>query len=146
MSAKFRGWISKVNSITLHDIIEDLEENQYTGAITTFTGIVRKNSDHTDKQVVAMEIEAWGEQTTKSMTEIATRIGEKHNLLGLRIVHLEGEIKLGEPIVFIVIASIHRKEAFAALEESIDAYKRESPVWKKEIYEDGSGNWIKTAQ
>jgi molybdopterin synthase catalytic subunit len=146
LSENFKGWISKINSITLNDIIKDLENNPHTGAITTFTGIVRKNSDYTDKQVVAMEVEAWEEQTTKSMTNIATRIGEKHNLLGLRIVHLEGEIKLGEPIVFIVIASIHRKEAFAALEESINAYKQESPVWKKEIYDDGSGNWIKTAQ
>ena len=53
---------------------------------------------------------------------------------------------LGMPIVCIVISYEHRKEAFSALEESINAYKQKSPVWKKEIYIDGTGSWITTAK
>ncbi|OLS23050.1 MAG: Molybdopterin synthase catalytic subunit [Candidatus Heimdallarchaeota archaeon LC_2] len=143
---KYNGWIAKVNSITLENIINDLDDDLKIGAITTFSGIVREISDTEVKRVVQIEIEAWEERADESMKRIAEEIGKKFKLLGVRIVHIEGEIKLGEAIVFVVLASIHRKEAFDALEEIIHAYKTKSPVWKKEIYEDGSSNWITTAK
>jgi molybdopterin synthase catalytic subunit len=142
----YKGWIAKIGSITLEDVINDLQTNHQIGAITTFTGIVREISDVEEKKVVEIEIEAWEEKADNSMNTIAERIGTSHKLLGVRIVHIEGNIKLGEPIVFIALASIHRKEAFEALEEIIHAYKNESPVWKKEVYLDGSSKWITTAK
>ncbi|MHA2252859.1 MAG: molybdenum cofactor biosynthesis protein MoaE [Candidatus Kariarchaeaceae archaeon] len=143
---QYAGWIASVGSINLQDVINDLNISDECGAITTFTGIVRELSDISEKRVLALEVEAWTERGTSSMEHIAMEIGAKFNLLGIRIVHLEGKIELGKPIVFVVISSIHRKEAFAALEEAILAYKQKSPVWKKEIYDDGTGNWITTAK
>jgi molybdopterin synthase catalytic subunit len=142
----FDGWIAKVNSTNLQDLIDDLQRNLKIGAITTFTGIVREISDVEEKRVIEIEVESWEGKADESMKKIAMQIGKKYELVGVRIVHLEGNIKLGEPIVLIVLASIHRKEAFQALEEIIQAYKNQSPVWKKEIYEDGSSNWITTAK
>ena len=141
----YNGWIAKIGSITLDEIIDDFQPNMKIGAITTFSGIVREISDAENKKVVEIEIEAWEEKADDSMADIARRIGVANELLGVRIVHLEGNIKLGQPIVFVALASIHRKEAFEALEEIIHAYKNESPVWKKEIYEDGSSKWITTS-
>lgn len=144
--SNYLGWIAPVGSISLDDLINDMGEDSRRGAITTFTGIVRENSDVTDKKVVSIEVETWEEEGTGSMDTIAKEIGDKHDLLGFRIIHLEGKIMLGMPIVYIVISSEHRKEAFSALEESINAYKQKSPVWKKEIYIDGTGSWITTAK
>lgn len=143
---KYNGWIAKVNSISLEDVINNLEDDLKIGAITTFSGIVREISDTEDKRVVEIEIEAWEEKADESMKLIAEEIGKKFNLIGVRIVHMEGKINLGEPIVYVALASIHRKEAFEALEEIIIAYKNKSPVWKKELYEDGSSNWITSAK
>ncbi|MDH5647757.1 MAG: molybdenum cofactor biosynthesis protein MoaE, partial [Candidatus Heimdallarchaeota archaeon] len=95
--------------------------------------------------VVALEVEAWEERANDTMQEIAKKILNNHNLINIGIVHLTGYLNIGDPIVYIVIKSIHRKEAFVALEEAILAYKQGSPVWKKEIYADGSSNWITTA-
>ena len=145
MQLDYNGWIAKIGSINLDEIINDFQTNMKIGAITTFTGIVREISDVEDKKVIEIEIEAWEEKADDSMSNIARRIGETHDLLGVRIIHLEGKIKLGQPIVFVALASIHRKEAFEALEEIIHAYKNESPVWKKEIYDDGSSKWITTS-
>lgn len=142
----YKGWIAKIGSINLDEIINDFQTNMKIGAITTFTGIVREISDVDDKKVVEIEIEAWEDRADESMSNIASRIGIAYELIGVRIVHLEGRIKLGQPIVIVALASIHRKEAFDALEEIIHAYKNESPVWKKEIYEDGSSKWITTSQ
>ena len=142
----FKGWTAEVGTISLIDIIDDLGVDGKRGAITTFTGVVREDSDASSNKVVQIEVETWEENTSESMQSIAKRLGSKYNLLGLRIVHLFGIIELGEPIVFIVISSAHRKEAFDSLEEIIHAYKNESPVWKKEIYNDGTSNWITTAK
>ncbi len=141
----YNGWIAKIGSINLDEIINGFQTNMKIGAITTFTGIVREISDAEDKKVVEIEIEAWEDKADESMHNIAHRIGVAHELLGVRIIHLEGRIKLGQPIVFVALASIHRKEAFEALEDIIHAYKNESPVWKKEIYNDGSSKWITTS-
>ncbi|MFV2014146.1 MAG: molybdenum cofactor biosynthesis protein MoaE [Candidatus Heimdallarchaeota archaeon] len=142
----YDGWIANIGTITLEEIITGFQPNVKTGAITTFTGIVREISDVEDKKVVEIEIEAWEDKADESMRKIAQRIGIAHHLLGVRIVHVAGNIKLGQPIVFVALTSIHRKEAFEALEEIIQAYKNESPVWKKEIYDDGSSKWITTAK
>lgn len=130
---------------SLEEELRALPESTKIGAITTFTGIVREISDKSTKEVIGLEVEHWEEYGDARMTEIATRIGKEYGLLGIRIVHVYGHLKIGDPIVFVSIASIHRKEAFEALESAIIAYKNESPVWKKEIYADGSGTWIKTA-
>lgn len=141
-----KGWIAHVGTITIDDLIQDLGFNAKQGAITTFTGILREESDYSDKKVHQMVVESWIEKGNISMNMIATEIGNKFNLLAVRIVHLEGFINIGDPIVFVVLSSIHRKEAFTALEEIIDSYKQKSPVWKKEIYEDGTDKWITTAK
>ncbi len=143
---KFYGNVIPIGKIQLQDLINEVMNNTHIGAITTFTGIVRESSDSSDKTVVGLEVEVWEEKGEEAMTQIAREIGEKYNLLGVRIIHLYGNLKLGDPIVYVVLASIHRKEAFMALEEIIDAYKQRSPVWKKEIYSDGSGKWISTSK
>lgn len=140
----FDGWIAKINTLSLEKLIQDLPSNTKSGAITTFTGLTREISDTSKKIVSHLEIETWEEESDLSMKKIAIEIGTKYDLLGVRIVHLTGIIPLGSPIVFIVLSSIHRKEAFAALEDAIHRYKNESPVWKKEVYTDGTGSWITT--
>ena len=97
----------------------------------------------TNSNEVSDLIRSRGEQING---QLLIDFGLKYELLGIRIIHFEGMIKLGMPIVYIVISSIHRKEAFEALEEAIKAYKQRSPVWKKEIYDDGSGTWITTSK
>ena len=130
----------------MQELIEELQGNQKIGAFTSFIGVLRESSDDSEKEVVQMEVEAWPEKASDTMNKIAEEIGMKYKLMGIRLIHFEGIIELGEPIVLVAISSEHRKEAFAALEEVILRYKQESPVWKKEIYDDGSSNWITTAK
>ena len=130
----------------MQELIEQLKGGKKIGAFTSFIGILRESSDKTEKKVVQMEVEAWPEKASDTMNKIAEEIGVKYQLIGMRLIHFEGMIELGEPMVLVAISSEHRKEAFAALEEVILRYKQESPVWKKEIYDDGSSNWITTAK
>lgn len=146
MSHLYIGMVMTKNSVTMQELIGQLGGDKKIGAFTSFSGILRESSDKTKKKVVKMEVEAWPDKASDTMNQIAVDIGVKYQLMGIRLIHFEGMIELGEPIVLVAISSVHRKEAFAALEEVILRYKQESPVWKKEIYDDGSSNWITTAK
>ena len=51
---------------------------------------------------------------------------------------------LGEPSVIIAVSCPHRAESFAACKWLIDQLKIDVPIWKKEVWEDGSGTWVGT--
>ncbi len=140
-----KGGIFAKGTLKLEDIINAvLKENHehQIGAIFTFSGIVRSTSLKSDKKVVAIEIEAWEEKATTELDNLCKRLIQKYHLIDLRIYHATGSFKLDEPLVFIVAASSHRNEGHAVLLEAIEEYKHTVAIWKKEIYSDGSSNWI----
>ena len=143
-----KGMIAPKGTVSFNELYEEalsmMPDN--TGALTTFTGVVRDTNPNETKKVVALYVEAWEEQGSKKMEEIATEIAEKHGLTLCILVHLTGELRIREPIVYVILGSQHRNEGFDALEEIIHRYKHDSPVWKKEIYEDGSSKWITTVK
>lgn len=139
------GNVFKVGTVEIQDIIDNITKTnnfEESGAIFSFTGTVRNSSLEKDKKVIAIEIDAWEEKAIESLNKICKELKEKHKLIDIRIWHAVGRLELKDEIVFVVLASAHRKEGIKALDEAIDAYKHLSPIWKKEIYEDSSSEWI----
>ena len=131
--------------MTLQQIITDITQNPQiinAGAIITFTGLVRESSLFTDKDVKSIEIEAYPEKASDIMNQICQDLITKYNLIDVRIWHATGLFSLSEELVYVVIACAHREEGITAMNEAIHLYKTKSPVWKKEIYADGSTDWI----
>jgi molybdopterin synthase catalytic subunit len=56
--------------------------------------------------------------------------------------HRVGRLEIGEVAVAIAAAGAHRAEAFAACRYVIEETKRRVPVWKKEVYQDGTVDWV----
>jgi molybdopterin synthase catalytic subunit len=133
---KYDGWIDINNNIDIIKLQNSMEILNKVGSVLTFTGLVRETSIKSDKKVIGIEIETWEDKADEIMRKIANKIGNNNNLHGIRIVHLKGKMVVGDPIVFIIIYSEHRKEGF----------KNNSPVWKKEIYEDLTSQWITTKE
>lgn len=109
------------------------------GGTALFVGSVRRSAD--DGPVVAIEysaydlmVEAEGERI---LAESTRRWPETRVLLRHRV----GRVGVGEASVAVAAASPHRAEAFAACRYVIEEVKRRLPVWKKEIYENGSAEW-----
>ena len=50
-------------------------------------------------------------------------------------------VGVGEISLVVAVASPHRAEAFQACNELVDRLKEVVPIWKKEIYSDGS-RWV----
>lgn len=113
-----------------------------SGAILSFIGVVRRSGHRRDKQVTKIMIEAHVEIANSILRNIAKEIKEKYNLSDAIIIHAFGLFDVGEPLVFVGLAKDHREGIFEAMAEAIRRYKTEPPLFKKEIYVDGVGEWV----
>ncbi len=111
------------------------------GGTALFVGSVRSEAAGAQRDDVhALEYEAHTELAEAKLHEIAEKAGARW---GVRVsaVHRVGSCALGESTVVIACAAPHRAEALDACRWIIDTVKAEVPIWKKEIYADGS-SWV----
>ena len=113
--------------------------NRSTGAIATFIGTVSDVNE--SAQIVSLRLEHYPGMTEKSIAEIIQQAKQRWPLLGVRVIHRVGELKLGEQIVFVGVSSRHRSAAFEACEFIMDYLKTRAPFWKKETTHDGA-RWV----
>ncbi|MBV8384442.1 MAG: molybdenum cofactor biosynthesis protein MoaE, partial [Planctomycetaceae bacterium] len=58
------------------------------------------------------------------------------------LVHRVGHLELGEISVAVAVSCPHRHQAFDACRWLIDTLKDVVPIWKKEVWADGSEDWV----
>ncbi|MEM3670203.1 MAG: molybdenum cofactor biosynthesis protein MoaE [Thermoprotei archaeon] len=117
------------------------EQNGEAGAVVTFVGTVKAVSIE-GKPVHSVVMEAYDNAATDAINLICAELVRKYHLNSVHIYHMVGEFFPGEPLVVIAVASKSRYEAYDAIKEAVDRYKSEPPIWKKEVYEDGTSKWI----
>lgn len=128
--------LAQPDRYTLEALIKKARKNpviRKTGAIGTFTGIVRELAGN--ETTSRLEFEKYEPEASKALDRIRNELKQKEGILEVLIHHKTGVIKAGEDIVYIVIAAAHRKELFFALSEAIERLKAEAPIWKKEFME-----------
>ncbi|BDG02002.1 molybdopterin converting factor subunit 1 [Anaeromyxobacter oryzae] len=108
------------------------------GGIVTFTGTVR--SDTRGRRVLRLEYEAYRPMAEKKLAEIGEAVGREHGAR-VAIVHRVGVLAPGEAAVVIACAAPHRTPAFRACEACIEQLKKDVPIWKREVFEDGT-EWV----
>jgi molybdopterin synthase catalytic subunit len=75
---------------------------------------------------------------------VAERIAADLPVLGLAAVHRTGRLAIGELAVVVAASAAHRGEAFEGARRLIDDLKREVPVWKHQLFTDGTSEWVGT--
>ena len=119
--------------------IGNLIRSDADGAVCVFLGVARKYSR--GREVVHLEYEAYPEMAEKKLAEIGDELRVKFGAERVVIFHRTGVLGIGEASVGIGVATPHRKEAFVACQYAIDRLKEIVPIWKKEVWSDGS-HWI----
>ncbi len=109
------------------------------GAVTLFVGSARDN--HRGRAVAGLAYSAYRRMALTSLETIARELEAEAPGLRLGIVHRLGEVPVGEASVVIAAASPHREAAFSAARAALERLKRETPIWKRESYADGSSAW-----
>jgi molybdopterin synthase catalytic subunit len=119
---------------SFEEILHDVKsKNNNIGAVTSFIGYVRDFDDKPEDKLDHLDIEHYEGMTQKALQAIEKSAHNKWDLIETRIIHRVGVIQLNEPIVFILVASKHRDNAFDACRYIIDYLKTEAPFWKKEV-------------
>lgn len=113
--------------------------NPNIGAVVSFIGQVRDLND--GENVTAMNLEHYPSMTEKSLEGILAQAKKRWAIEDALIVHRVGELKPLDQIVLVLVASAHRKDAFAACEFMMDFLKTEAPFWKKEQTPSGE-RWV----
>ncbi len=107
------------------------------GAVVTFVGVVRDNTE--GRQTLYLEYEAYPEMAEETLRQIGAEIQERwKSIRQVAIVHRVGRMEIGEASVVIALSAAHRPEMFDALHYAIDRLKEIVPIWKKEVWTDGS--------
>jgi molybdopterin synthase catalytic subunit len=111
------------------------------GGLTLFVGTVRNHDE--DRPVVGLEYSAHPTALAR-LEEVAREVAADFDLLGLAAVHRTGTLAIGEAAVVVATAAAHRGEAFDASRALIDRLKATVPIWKHQVYADGSDSWVGT--
>ncbi|HSJ91346.1 MAG TPA: molybdenum cofactor biosynthesis protein MoaE [Ilumatobacter sp.] len=108
------------------------------GAVVLFSGTVRDHAEgRTDVQ--QLEYEAYDEMVVPKMEAIVAEARARWADVGrIALIHRIGRLDLGESSVVACVSAPHRPDAFAAARFAIDALKVSVPVWKREVWADGS--------
>ena len=120
------------------EVIKILED-EALGAHVVFTGTVRNQSKN--KTVISLDFEAYEPMALSELALIADQIESKWNVGHILLFHRLGKVVVGEIPVIAAVSSKHRAEAFEACAFLMDRLKQAVPIWKKEIFEDGS-EWV----
>ena len=111
-----------------------------SGGVAVFLGVVRNQT--AGRRVVALEYEAHVPMAEAKLKEIGEAVYARWP--GVRqvvILHRIGRLLVGEASVAIGVSAAHRQDAFEACQYAIDTVKQIVPVWKRELFEDGSA-WV----
>ena len=109
------------------------------GAVVTFLGTTRDSFE--GRRVVMLEYEAFDEMAINKLEEIRRELQAEFQIEDIAIAHRIGSVPIGEISLVVAVASPHRLEAFQACHQAVNRLKETVPIWKKEIYEDGS-RWV----
>ena len=109
------------------------------GAVVSFQGVVR---DHDDgRRVTALEYESHpGAEAV--LREVAAEIAAEPAVYAVAVSHRVGPLEIGDVALVAAVSTAHRAAAFDACARLVDEVKARLPVWKRQVFADGTEEWV----
>jgi len=126
--------VHEKGTFNLDDLIKAVKINpnfHKAGAIALFIGVTRGETKQKET-VEKLELEAYEEKADKVLEKICNELNQKPGIVDVQIHHLTGEFKTGEELIYVAVAGAHRSNVFPVLQEAVERYKKEAPIFKKE--------------
>jgi len=112
------------------------------GASVVFTGDVRDN-DH-ERSVISLTYEAHP-GAEAALQEVAAEVAAEHEVIAVAVVHRHGPIPIGESALVAAASARHRQQAFDACVDLVEKTKQRIPIWKHQVFSDGTDEWVNCA-
>ena len=117
-----------------------LQQNN-TGAIVNFVGIVRGYDEKNNRIIHSMKLEHYPGMTESEIEKIIFESYKRWELTGITVIHRVGNLKPSDQIVFVGVSSKHRQSAFDGCNFIMDWLKTKAPFWKVEE-NNNERNWV----
>jgi molybdopterin synthase catalytic subunit len=111
------------------------------GGIALFLGTTRAETGPAG-ELVALEYHAYDAMALKELHKLVEQARSRWPIAKAVVWHRLGSVGLAEPSVLVAVSCPHREAAFEGCAWLMDELKRLAPIWKKEIYREGT-RWQK---
>jgi molybdopterin synthase catalytic subunit len=119
--------------------LERLVADHGAGAVVSFAGVVR---DHDrGRPVIMIEYEGHP-RAQRVLDEAAADVAARSDAEALAVAHRLGPLQVGEAALVVAVSAAHRQEAFEAGALLVDEVKLRLPVWKRQVFSDGTDEWV----
>ena len=109
------------------------------GAVVSFQGVVR---DHDHGRTVTL-LEYEGHPTAVDVLRaVADEIAADPAVFAVAVSHRVGVLKIGDVALVAAVSTAHRAAAFAACARLVDEAKARLPIWKRQVFADGTDEWV----
>ena len=116
------------------DVSEETKilQNNKTGAIVNFVGVVRGFDEKNKVEINSMTLEHYSGMTELEIEKIVTQSCRRWDITGVTVIHRVGKLLPSDQIVFVGVSSKHRQNAFESCNFIMDWLKTKAPFWKAE--------------
>jgi molybdopterin synthase catalytic subunit len=117
-----------------------LVDDAAAGAVVTFAGVVR---DH-DRGRAVLGLEYSAHPTAAAVVaEVAADVAARSaGVRAVAISHRVGALSVGDVALACAVAAEHRRAAFQTCAALVDEVKKSLPVWKHQLFADGTDEWV----
>lgn len=130
----------RTTPLDVAEVLDSLDEST-DGGVTLFVGRVR---DHDGgRPVVGLDYTAHP-SALERLRAVCDAIAADHDVHGVSAVHRTGSLVIGDVAVIVGTAAAHRDVAFTASRALIDTLKQQVPIWKHQVFADGTDEWVGT--
>ncbi len=136
-------WIEILDTPLIVEPVLRFVTDARAGGIDIFLGTTRAEQSAEGRELIALDYEAYSEMALARLALLAERARQRWPIIKLAILHRVGRVAVAEASVVIAVACPHRAQAFEACRWLIDELKMDVPIWKKEIWANGTGTWVK---
>jgi molybdopterin synthase catalytic subunit len=109
------------------------------GAVVSFAGVVR---DHDGGRGVTRLFYEAHPSAAAVLEEVARKIAKESAVYAVAVSHRIGELAVGDVALAAAVSTAHRAEAFALCARLVDEVKARLPVWKHQMFADGTDEWV----
>jgi molybdopterin synthase catalytic subunit len=110
------------------------------GAVVSFAGVVRDH-DH-GRQVRSLTYEAHPSAPEVLTALVAEIAGSDPDLYAVAVGHRIGPLRIGDAALVVAVSCAHRGAAFDACRRLVDEVKARLPIWKHQLFADGTEEWV----
>jgi len=128
-------------TISAADLAKLVSGNK-SGAVVSFSGDVRNHDGGKDVSTLTYEIHPSAEKVLK---EIVAEVSSRFAINDVAVAHRYGDIAIGECAFAVAVSADHREAAFDACSALVNTVKDKLPIWKHQVFADGSDQWVNFA-